>query len=59
MNIWHVNTICPCGKSAAEGDGTEVSPEAEVAPGVAEGKLKLVVAIGCVGCGVTFAGVEA
>jgi hypothetical protein len=59
LNIWHVNTICPWGWSALDGEGTEV-PEAEVGPGVAEGKLKLVVATGgWVGCGVTFEGVEA
>lgn len=59
MNIWHVYTICPCGWSAADGEGMEVLAEAEVAAGVADGKLKLVVATGWVGCGVTFEGVEA
>jgi hypothetical protein len=38
--------MCPNGWSEADGEGTEVPPKAEVAAGVAEGKLKLVVATG-------------
>jgi hypothetical protein len=59
LNIWQVNTMCPCGWSAPDGEGTEVPVTGESGPGVAEGKLKLVVATGWVGCGVTLEGVEA